>query len=74
MKPDKQIRKNKNDQICSYKANAGHDLPIFYKGSIIRIGEGAAVEIDKNFLGFEAKHQLANALEKKYIFEIGEDT
>lgn len=73
MLPDKLIPKDKKiSTVKLVKASPGHVLPIFYKGSIIRIGETDAVEIDLDLLQYEPKHQLTRALALKNIIEIGE--
>jgi hypothetical protein len=68
----KQDKLTSKSSVRILKAAAGHILPVFYKGSIIRIGETEAVEIDWNLLEFESKHQLEKALAQKNIIEIGE--
>lgn len=53
------------------KASEGHCLPIFYKGSIIRIDDSSTFEIETESLGLEAKNQFFKALSDKQIIEIG---
>lgn len=53
-----------------FKAAEGQQLPIFYKGSIIRIGN-EPVEIDVDALGYESKIQFQQALKDKSIIEVG---
>jgi hypothetical protein len=55
-----------------FSATAGHTLPIFYKGSIIKIVESEAVEIEIKLLGYESKAQFLKALDDKQIYEVGE--
>lgn len=64
MKQDKQIKKK------MYKAAPGIKLPLYYKGSIIRIGE-EPVEIDIEALGYEPKIQFQKAIKDKQIIETG---
>ena len=56
---------------ASYKAAPGHSFPIFYKGSIIRIGDTEPVEIDVRHLGYEGSAQFQRALDKKQIVAVG---
>lgn len=70
MKQDKPTPKS---TVRKLKAAPGHILPLFYKGSIIRIGELELVEIDWSLLDYEPKHQLEKAIAQKNIIEIGED-
>lgn len=55
----------------AYIAAKGHSFPIFYKGSIIRIGDTKPVEIDVAHLGYEGRAQFQRALDKKQILEVG---
>lgn len=67
MKLDKKI----NNGLKQFQAAAGYMLPIYYKGSIIRIDDKAQVEIDTELLEYEPKIQLKMALDQKHIFETG---
>ena len=64
MKPVKQTKK--------YKAIAGHVLPIYYQGSIIRIVESEETPIDIDALEYEPRIQFDKALAKKIIIETGD--
>ena len=61
----------KSGSVKFVKATPGHCLPLFYKGSIIRIEENNIFEIDTEALGLEAKSQFFKALDEKQITEIG---
>lgn len=78
MLQDKVIRKSevedlnkKSSTIKQVQATPGHVLPIFYKGSIIRIDETSSFEIDTTAFTYEASVQFFKALNDKQIFEIG---
>ena len=57
--------------IKRVQAAPGHCLPLFYKGSIIRIDDSNIFEIETEALGLEAKNQFLKALDEKQITEIG---
>lgn len=72
MKPDKQIKLQLVAEVKKYKSAPGYMLPIYYKGSIIRINEESQAEIDIEALEYEPKIQFKKALELKHIIETGD--
>ena len=76
MKPVKLIKQPSLEPIApdlvKVKAVPGVILPIFYKGSIIRIGENESVEIDLNALLYEPRIQFQSALDNKQIIKVGD--
>lgn len=56
--------------VKAFKAAEGKIFPIYYKGSIVKIGQ-EAVEIDVEHLSYESKIQFDQALKLKSIFEVG---
>ena len=58
------------NKVKSYKAADGQCLPIYYNGSIIKIGK-EPVEIDFEKLGHEPQIQFLQAIKDKSIFEVG---
>lgn len=65
------LKKDSHKGPVSYIAAKGHSFPIFYKGSIIRIGDTEPAEIDLLYFGYEALAQFQRALDKKQILEVG---
>ena len=54
-----------------YMATKGHSFPIFYKGSIIRIGDTEPVEIEVSHLSYDGRSQFQRALDNNQILEVG---
>ena len=66
------MKQKMKTKIKKYIAESGKLFPIFYKGSIIHIGDKVAIEIDENSLMYEPKLQFQEALKLKQITEAGE--
>jgi hypothetical protein len=57
--------------LQKYIAADGHSFPIFYNGSIVRIGSEKPVELDSSLLGYDGRIQLKTALDRKHISVVG---